>query len=64
LDSLAVAYKQNSSANSQLRESIQVLFQELDNPSAYNAPRFAAQMRRVSAVVSGETRDQKASARP
>jgi len=65
LDSLAVAYKQNSnSANPQLRESIQSLFQELDNPSAYNAPRFAAQMRKVSSVVSSETRDQKASARP
>jgi len=65
LDSLAVAYKRNSRpANPQFRDSIQALFQELDNPSAYNAPRFAAQMRRVSAVVSGETRDQKASARP
>jgi len=65
LDSLAVAYKQNSSsANPQLRESIQGLFQELDNPSAYNAPRFAAQMRKVSAVVAGERREQKASARP
>lgn len=67
LDSLAVALKQNSgsaSANPQLRQSIQQLFQELDNPSAYNAPRFAAQMRKVNAVLSPESRDEKASARP
>lgn len=67
LDSLAAALKQNSgsaSANPQLRQSIQQLFQELDNPSAYNAPRFAAQMRKVNAVLSPESRDEKASARP
>jgi len=66
LDSLAVALKQNSgsaSENTQLRQSIQQLFQELDNPSAYNALRFAAQMRKVSAVLSSENRDEKASAR-
>ena len=65
LDSLAVALKQNSgstSDNSQLRQSIQQLFQELDNPSAYNAPRFAAQMHKVSAVLSSESRDEKATA--
>ena len=66
LDSLAVALKQSAgstSENSQLRQSIQQLFQELDNPSAYNAPRFATQMRKVSAVLSSENRDDKASAR-
>jgi hypothetical protein len=66
LDSLAVALEQNSSSTSEnpsLRQSIQQLFQELDNPSAYNAPRFATQMRKVSAVLSSESRDEKASAR-
>jgi hypothetical protein len=66
LDSLAVALEQNSSSTSEnpsLRQSIQPLFQELDNPSAYNAPRFATQMRKVSAVLSSESRDEKASAR-
>jgi hypothetical protein len=66
LDSLAVAYKQNSKdpMDPALRESIQSLFQQLDNPSAYNAPRFAAQMQKVSAVLSGTAREQKASQQP
>ena len=53
LDSLFVAYKQNVSvANEQdLRAAINQLFQQLDNPSAYNAPRFAAQMQKVSALL-------------
>lgn len=66
LDSLSVAYKQNSKStiDPALHESIQGLFQQLDNPSAYNAPRFAAQMQKVSAVLSSSGRDQKASQRP
>src|SRR6267142_633878 len=53
LDSLFLAYKQNAKAEneSELRESINGLFQQLDNPSAYNAPRFAAQMQKVSSVL-------------
>jgi Cytochrome c554 and c-prime len=53
LDSLFVAYKQNvSGANErELRTAIDQLFQQLDNPSAYNAPRFAAQMQKVSALL-------------
>jgi len=54
LDSLFVAYKQNAKTEneSEIRESINGLFQQLDNPSAYNAPRFAAQMQKVSSVLS------------
>jgi hypothetical protein len=62
LDSLLVAYKQNvkSASESELREAINGLFQQVDNPSAYNAPRFAAQMQKVSSVLSRTGRDQKA----
>ena len=54
LDSLFVAYKQNTRAENEaeIRESINGLFQQLDNPSAYNAPRFAAQMQKMSSVLS------------
>ncbi len=53
LDTLAVAYAKNAKlANEQeLRAAINKLFQQLDNPSAYNAPQFAAQMQRVRALV-------------
>ena len=53
LDSLFVAYKQNVSVANEreLRTAIDQLFQQLDNPSAYNAPRFAAQMQKVSALL-------------
>ena len=53
LDSLFVAYKQNVSVPNEqdLRAAINQLFQQLDNPSAYNAPRFAAQMQKVSALL-------------
>lgn len=62
LDSLFVAYKQNAKdANeAELRESINGLFQQVDNPSAYNAPQFAAQMQKVSAVLARAGRDEKA----
>src|ERR1700751_4117886 len=61
LDSLFVAYKQNAKdANeTELRESINGLFQQLDNPSAYNAPQFAAQMQKVSSVLARAGRDEK-----
>ena len=53
LDSLFVVYKQNVSVSNEreLRTAIDQLFQQLDNPSAYNAPRFAAQMQKVSALL-------------
>ncbi len=56
LDSLFGVYKQNAKDldDAQIKNAISGLFQQLDDPSAYNAPRFAAQMRRVSALLSAE----------
>jgi hypothetical protein len=63
LDSLFVAYKQNvkSADESEIREAINGLFQQVDNPSAYNAPGFAAQMRKLSSILTRSARDGKAS---
>jgi hypothetical protein len=38
----------------EIKSAINGLFQQLDDPSAYNAPRFAAQMQKVSALLSAE----------
>jgi hypothetical protein len=56
LDSLFGVYKQNAKDldDAQIKNAISGLFQQLDDPSAYNAPRFSAQMRRVSALLSAE----------
>jgi hypothetical protein len=53
LDSLFAVYKQNVSVPNErdLRTAIDQLFQLLDNPSAYDAPRFAAQMQKVGALL-------------
>lgn len=53
LDSLFTAYNQNvKPANgAEVRAGIDGLFQQLQNPSAYSAPRFAAQMQRVSELL-------------
>ncbi len=53
LDSLFAVYKQNVTIPNEreLRTAIDQLFQQLDDPSAYNAPRFAAQMQKVSALL-------------
>ncbi|MBZ5598685.1 MAG: cytochrome c family protein [Acidobacteriia bacterium] len=53
LDSLFTAYNQNAKpANgADVRAAIDALFQQLQNPSAYSAPRFAAQMQRVSELL-------------
>ncbi|MGA3194191.1 MAG: multiheme c-type cytochrome [Terriglobales bacterium] len=53
LDSLFRASNQNvKSANSaELRAAIDGLFSQLQDPSAYSAPRFAAQMQKVSQIV-------------
>ena len=62
LDSLYVAYKQTSKGNdAELKETITGLFQQVENPSAYNAPRFAAQMQKVNSALSRVGRDEKAS---
>jgi hypothetical protein len=53
LDSLFRAYNQNAKpANgTELRSAINGLFAQLQDPSAYSAPRFAAQMQKVSQIV-------------
>ena len=56
LDSLFAVYKQNAKNldETEIKVAISGLFQQLDDPSAYNAPRFAAQMQKVSALLSAE----------
>jgi len=53
LDSLSLAYAKNEQVTNQaeLRAAIDGLFQQLGNPSAYNAPRFAMQMQKVAKLV-------------
>ncbi len=53
IDSLFVSYSTNTSvANAaQVRAGIQNLFKEAQNPSAYNAFNFAAQMRAVNGLL-------------
>lgn len=53
LDSLSVAYAKNEQLADQaaLRAAINDLFQQLDNPSAYNAPRFAMQLQKVAPLI-------------
>lgn len=53
LDSLFIAYsKAGGASNPQgVRAALDSLRQQLDNPSAYNAPKFAAAMKRVSAAL-------------
>lgn len=53
LDSLFRAYNQNEKpANgTELRAAIDGLFALLQDPSAYSAPRFAAQMKSVGEIV-------------
>ena len=54
LESLFVAY--SGAANKQnpnVRSALNGLFQQLENPSAYNGSRFAAQMRKVESALRG-----------
>jgi hypothetical protein len=56
LDSLFTVYR-NSAKNldeAEVKAAIGGLFQQLDDPSAYNAPRFAAQMQKVSVLLSAD----------
>ena len=56
LDSLFGVYRQHASNldATGIKAAIAGLFQQLDDPSAYNAVRFAAQMQKVSALLSAE----------
>lgn len=53
LDSLSIAYQANDKIadQSDLRAAIDRLFQQLNNPSGYNAPTFAAQMQKVKSLL-------------
>ncbi len=53
LDSLYIAYSRGAKpANAaEVRAAINALFQQLENPSAYNAGQFAQAMRRVSTLL-------------
>jgi hypothetical protein len=56
LDSLFGVYKMHARNldEAEIKVAISGLFQQLDDPSAYNAPRFAAQMQKVSALLAAE----------
>lgn len=53
IQSLFLAYERNEKLQNseQLRVAIKGLFQELQNPSAYDPARFAAQMKQVNALL-------------
>ena len=53
LDSLYIAYsKQANPANAaEVRSAINGLFQQLENPSAYNADQFASAVRRIGQLL-------------
>lgn len=62
LDSLFTAYKQGTNdSGAELHELINGLFEQVDNPSAYNGPKFAAQMQKVSSALSRSSGVMKAS---
>jgi len=53
LDSLFIAYAANNKVanESEVRGAINMLFQQLQNPSAYNAPQFKQQLQKVQALL-------------
>ena len=51
LDSLYIANTQQTQPNPGVRSAIDGMYKLLENPSAYNAPVFAAQMKRVRAAL-------------
>ena len=54
LDSLVIVYTKNTPDapnQAELRAAIKDLYAQFDNPSAYSAPQFAAQMRKVATFV-------------
>ena len=51
LDSLYLAYVQQGTPNPDLKGNIDQMYRLLDNPSAYSAPKFAAQMKKTSAAI-------------
>jgi hypothetical protein len=51
LDSLYLSYANLGAPNSELKGDIDQMYRLLDNPSAYSAPKFAAQMKKTSAAI-------------
>ena len=53
IQSLFVAYNRDAKPQnaSELRAAITTLFQQLENPSAYDPARFAGQMKQVNALL-------------
>ncbi|MGC2184541.1 MAG: hypothetical protein WA637_14775, partial [Terriglobales bacterium] len=54
LDSLYNVCRQNGAPDSDLQSAIAGLFAQVQNPSAYNAPAFAAQLQRIGAALGHE----------
>jgi hypothetical protein len=51
LDTIFLSYEKQAGAHPHVRAAIDGLFEELKNPSSYDAPRFSAQMRKVGAAL-------------
>ncbi len=53
LDSLYIAYSRSAkpASTAEVRAAINALFQQLENPSAYNAEQFARALRRVNSLL-------------
>ena len=51
VDSLYIADMKAGAPNAATRSAIDQLFAQVKNPSGYNAPMFAAQMKRVAATL-------------
>ena len=53
LQSLYLAYASQTRAtnDTQIRAALRALFQQVENPSSYNAPKFADQMRALGTLL-------------
>ena len=51
IDSLYTAYAKNGGGSADAKAAINALFQQLENPSNYDARRFAQALRRVNAAI-------------
>ena len=51
LDALFISYSKEGGEKGEVRNAINALFQQLQNPSGYSGPRFKEQLRRVGAAL-------------
>jgi len=51
LDSLYVAYARNAKPDTRVRDAIQALFKQFEDPSSFNAPKFAQALRAVGESI-------------